>query len=387
MLPGVRDEAAIEGERISKRQQTSRHSGERSQNRALELLESGQKIDGIDGLQSPAPFASGYSLVRKEGRSALAPHYFVRVMAKGDGADHGNPKGPREITSSLQSRDGVGGSCSMLQDMQYDGQLQPLPLSLPCDVVNCLGLVDDTVAAVTDSAIRRAYFVLQSQGDTDKECATEIKTNREHSPEKQPSAECSTKRIGAGSSRGSATQIAHEAEAMGGNCDREVSALPVSATRRSVSLLHHGASTVPKEPPVLGHQFTASTRRMNVGQATRKLSVGKPMSITSQALFNPKQERELTEGLGNWAREVVIVGQLLDTNRLQVAECLQGVKHGEFHVRQRLERHVGATVQTLPLSFLKGHGYRGEAQSRGLKRARGAMVRQAARIRACAWQR
>lgn len=385
VLPGVRDEATAEGEAESERQHTNREKA--SRNRALELLASGRTLGGIDGLESPAPFASASGLVRKEQKSALAPHHCVRNATKGDDTGPRNATTPTKIIKSLQSRDGVGGDCNRLEGVQHDRQVLPSPLSQPGKAVNGLGLVYDAVAVVTDSDVRRTYSILQNQGGGDMKCDAEMKTDREHSPVQQRAVGCNTKPTMACPSRGSATLTAHAAEATWDNCDIEATALPMSATSRTVSLLHHGTPTMPKTAPILADKSTASIRSMDAAQVAGTLSVEKLIRTTPEASFGADQERELTEGLGTWAGEVVTVGQLLDTHRLQVAEDLQGVVHGEHRVRQHLERDVGATVQTLPLSFLKHHGYLGEAQSQGLERARRAVDRQAARLRARAWQR
>lgn len=96
---------------------------------------------------------------------------------------------------------------------------------------------------------------------------------------------------------------------------------------------------------------------------------------------------KLAVGLGTWAEDTVAVGRLVDEDSRRLANERLGETKKEGEIRRALERGMGMTAKTLPLSFLKDFGYLGEAQRRGLEKTTKIVKRVATIAKLRAWQK
>lgn len=299
-------------------------------------------------------------------------------------ATSGNRSGETETSNSVESQNVQRDGGSMRIDYQDRGQLVPNSLFSQNTESNvkCLVREDGTVGAVTDSDVKRAYSVLKKSRCSDR--GTKYPTD----------SKLGDKRSTAQHSVSTVTPLQNVAETNKWKLEHkvagqtEVARLPVE-TCSTLTVTNGGAPTVPTivETSATG---TKALVPASAARAAPKVSVADkfPTQPTAKtALFDGSQALELTEGLGVWAEETVNVGQLLESNRLQVAEDLKGVTRGENLVRKRLKKHVGEMVLTLPLGFLKRHGYLGDVHTRGLERAMKVFQNQATQLRANAWRR
>lgn len=186
-----------------------------------------------------------------------------------------------------------------------------------------------------------------------------------------------------GGSMGSSDDVASLTPQYSAAIDRGFSLLyqgkPIVSTAGSPGQYASRAGTAPNAS-MLGESAVAAA----VGAQFETKEPGKSF-LAPETSFIAK-ESELTVGLGHWASEVVAMSQRLEDSRNQVSHDLEGVKRVEKCYRLRLEREAEHVMKSLPLSFLKEHGYLGEAQSRGLQKAWEALERQGVRVRARAWQ-
>lgn len=297
----------------------------------------------------------------------------------------GNRTRETEIADSVESQDVQKDGGSVRIDYRDRGQLVPHPMlsqNMESDVKR-LVRGDGTVGAVTDSDVNRTYSVLQKSrcGDGDTKYPTDTKLGEKHRAAQQLVS--------------TATPIQDVAETKKWNLERNMVVVaaavrrPLVQTCNMLTATHGGAPAVPTLTKMRATETAASVRAGAARAAPRvSVVVDLPTHPTAKtASFDTSQALELTEGLGGWAEEAVTVGQLLESNRLRVAEDLKGVTRGEKLVRKRLKRHVGEMVLTLPLSFLKRHGYLGDVHNRGLERAMKVFENQVTQLRANAWSR
>lgn len=96
---------------------------------------------------------------------------------------------------------------------------------------------------------------------------------------------------------------------------------------------------------------------------------------------------QLAAGLGAWAEDTVAVGRLVDENSRRLADERLGETKKEGEIRRALERGMGMTAKTLPLSYLKDIGHLREVQRRGLEKTIKIVKRVATIAKIRAWQK